>query len=167
MNAMPDESGPGGPEDLAGLYDRLAPSLFRYALMILADRSGAEDAVHEVFAAVARSGLSTVQSADGYLRQAVRHACYRTLRARSGDTERAGLDVEFVDGTQAPPDERLAVAQALQRLPPDQREVVHLKIFEGQTLQAIADLTGESINTIASRYRYAMTKLRATLTERR
>ncbi len=164
---MPNESGPNGPEDLAGLYDRLAPSLFRYASMILADQSRAEDAVHEVFTAVARRGLSDVRSPEGYLRQAVRHACYRFLRDRSGSaTEGSELALEVVDGTHAPPDERLALAQALRTLPPDQREVVHLKVFEGETLQAIADLTGESINTIASRYRYAMTKLRSMLERR-
>jgi RNA polymerase sigma factor (sigma-70 family) len=49
-------------------------------------------------------------------------------------------------------------------LPPDQREVLHLHAFEGMTFQEIADLAGESINTISSRYRYAMGKLRQTLT---
>jgi RNA polymerase sigma-70 factor (ECF subfamily) len=61
------------------------------------------------------------------------------------------------------PDERLALARALAVLPPDQREVVHLKVFEGLTFNEIAELTSESINTIGSRYRYAMLKLRATL----
>ena len=45
-------------------------------------------------------------------------------------------------------------------LPAEQREVVHLKVFEGMTFQEIADLCGESINTVASRYRYAIEKLR-------
>jgi len=41
---------------------------------------------------------------------------------------------------------------------------VHLKAFEGMTFEEIAALTDESINTIASRYRYAIEKLRASLT---
>ena len=45
-------------------------------------------------------------------------------------------------------------------LPADQREVIHLHVFEGMTFQQVADTTGESINTIASRYRYAIAKLR-------
>ena len=40
---------------------------------------------------------------------------------------------------------------------------MHLKVFEGLTLNEIAELTSESINTVASRYRYAMLKLRAAL----
>jgi RNA polymerase sigma-70 factor (ECF subfamily) len=51
----------------------------------------------------------------------------------------------------------------MRSLPPEQREVVHLKVFEGLTFQEIADLAGESINTVASRYRYALEKLRGQL----
>jgi RNA polymerase sigma-70 factor, ECF subfamily len=39
--------------------------------------------------------------------------------------------------------------------------VIHLHVFEGMTFQEAADAMGESINTIASRYRYAVEKLRA------
>jgi len=38
--------------------------------------------------------------------------------------------------------------------------VVYLKIYEGKTFQQIADWGGVSINTVASRYRYAIEKLR-------
>jgi RNA polymerase sigma-70 factor, ECF subfamily len=56
-----------------------------------------------------------------------------------------------------------ALDEALRTLPSEQREVVHLKVFEGMTFQEIANLAGESINTVASRYRYAMDKLRVQL----
>ena len=42
----------------------------------------------------------------------------------------------------------------------EQREVVYLHVFEGMTFQQIAGTSGESINTIASRYRYALARLR-------
>jgi len=45
--------------------------------------------------------------------------------------------------------------QALRALPPEQREVVHLKGFEGLTFKQIATPP----NTAASRYRYAIGKL--------
>jgi RNA polymerase sigma-70 factor (ECF subfamily) len=40
---------------------------------------------------------------------------------------------------------------------------VHLKLWEGLTFEAAAAILGVSINTAASRYRYALDKLRTRL----
>ena len=48
----------------------------------------------------------------------------------------------------------------LARLPQPQREVVVLKIYREKTFQEIARLLDVSQNTVASRYRYGMEKLR-------
>ena len=61
--------------------------------------------------------------------------------------------------------ERLALERALLTLSPEQREVVQLKAFEGHTFDAIARIVGESINTIAGRYRYALAAMRKILTD--
>jgi DNA-directed RNA polymerase specialized sigma24 family protein len=60
------------------------------------------------------------------------------------------------------PDDALAAAVAA--LPEAQREVVALKIDAGLTFAEIAAVTGTSLNTAASRYRYALEKLRTALT---
>ena len=52
---------------------------------------------------------------------------------------------------------------ALLDLPPDQRAVVSLKLWHGLTFQDIADALDISLNTAASRYRYALDKLRERL----
>jgi RNA polymerase sigma-70 factor (ECF subfamily) len=52
-----------------------------------------------------------------------------------------------------------AVWSALRTLPPQQAEVVVLKIWEEMTFAQIAAILEESPNTIASRYQYAMAKL--------
>lgn len=159
---MPRE--PEQADDLGRLYDRLGPSLYRYALMILADRGAAEDAVQNVFVAIAQRRLSHVESIDGYLRQAVRNECYSQLRRRrarpAGDDD---VDLLEAAASEAHPAERLALERALRRLPADQREVVHLKMFEGLTFKEIAAVTDASINTVAGRYRYALDKLRTEL----
>jgi RNA polymerase sigma-70 factor (ECF subfamily) len=55
--------------------------------------------------------------------------------------------------------------RALAALPDSQRDVVILHLMEGQRFRAIARSQGESINTIQSRYRYGMRKMRAYFTE--
>jgi len=45
-------------------------------------------------------------------------------------------------------------------LPPEQRAVVHLKLWEEMTFEQIAATLDIPANTAASRYRYAIDKLR-------
>ena len=50
--------------------------------------------------------------------------------------------------------------KALADLPEEQREVVVLRVWGEMTLQAAADVLDVPLNTAASRYRYALDKLR-------
>ena len=62
--------------------DRLGVGLHRYALMILADASEAEDAVHQVFAALIQRGADKIDAPEHYLRRAVRNECLSRMRHR-------------------------------------------------------------------------------------
>ena len=155
-------------DDFERLYDALAPRLYRYALMLLVDPAGAEDAVQQAFVkyATGRQGRFPVDNSEGYLRIAVRNECWRLLKRRGHRKEIALESARLLEAVEAPladEDERRGVEQALRSLPPEQREVVHLKVYEGMTFQRIADLLGIPQNTAASRYRYAIDKLRQIL----
>ena len=146
--------------DVGRLYDEFGAPLYRYALMILADPSAAADAVQQVFLQVLRgSATNAIDSGDRYLVRAVRNECFSLLRRTRRERMHAEPLVEPIGDDD--PELRLTVEAALRSLPPEQREVVHLKVFEGLTFQEIAGITGESINTVASRYRYAIDKMRA------
>jgi RNA polymerase sigma-70 factor (ECF subfamily) len=58
---------------------------------------------------------------------------------------------------------REALSSALAELPPDQRAVVHLKLWEDLTFEQVAMILELSANTAASRYRYGLDKLRQRL----
>jgi len=161
----------GDREAFAALYDRLGPRLLNTARMMLLSTAEAEDIVHDLFVELARmrSRLASIADLDGYLFTMLRHAVSRRLRRRSlvrRSLERLGRDRVDVDGfeTWLPelPDE--AIAQAVAALPAEQREVLALKINGGLTFVEIAAVIGTSANTAASRYRYALEKLRAALT---
>ena len=156
-------SRPSG-EWIGQLYDRYGAELYRYAVMVLADSEVASDVVQTVFLSLLRQWRRP-DCDERYLRRAVRNECFSALRKRGRDVLASASPVlESVDPRVERTDERLALEQALRQLPPEQREVVHLKVYEGMTFQEIADLTDESINTIASRYRYAIDRLRVHLT---
>jgi RNA polymerase sigma-70 factor (ECF subfamily) len=147
----------------AALYDRYAPMLFRAAWSLTGSREAAEDAVQDVFVGAfrARSQLRAVASLPAYLFSALRHAA-----ARRGARRREQA-IEAIDPV-APGDSETSDAarhleEALRRLPSDQREVVILKVDAGLTFEQISESLEISANTAASRYRYAIEKLRAIL----
>jgi len=147
------------------LYDQHGASLYQYALMLLADPAGAADAVHQVFAALLRPDATIAFDNEAhYLRRAVRNECFSALRRRrmrDEDATRSFLEPSGPDPVA--PEERIALERAIRALPVEQREVVHLHVFEGRTFREIAEQAGESINTVAGRYRYALARLKAAL----
>jgi RNA polymerase sigma factor (sigma-70 family) len=56
-----------------------------------------------------------------------------------------------------------ALTEALDDLPEEQRDVFILHELEGRSFKEIAEITGESLNTLLSRKRYAVLYLREVL----
>ena len=164
---MKDRPRTNSPRDLADVYDTHGSKLYRYALMILANPSNAEDAVQQTFAKLAamQPRISQLASLNGYLRTAVRNECYRMLRRKRarGQIHRQTFLLHKTEWTQSHQDQHQVVEQALRSLPPEQREIIHLKLYEDMTFQQIGQTLDLSINTVASRYRYALEKLRRLL----
>lgn len=169
-----DAGPPEGPREdlrqlLADAYDACADSLFRYAAAILADGNDAQDAVHQVFAKLSAMGsrVGDIHATVGYLRRAVRNECYRLLEQQARRRRLPGELREVAPWLQAPAaDESMAsretlqaLERALRQLPPDQREVIHMKIYEKKTFEEISQTLAVSINTASSRYRYALARL--------
>jgi RNA polymerase sigma-70 factor (ECF subfamily) len=155
--------------EAARLYDSFGASLYRYALMILANREAAEDVLQQVFVVLLDRGVRHIADEERYLRRAVRNGCYSALRHEkvrgASPADVALLEAIAADRPDVSEEDRLTLAAAIRQLPAEQREVLHLHVFEGWTFKDVAEITGESLNTAASRYRYAIDKLKAILTE--
>lgn len=80
----------------------------------------------------------------------------RTARVQDPDTPERQLS-EF--------EQRRRLQLAMAELPEDQREVLHLRLEQELTLEEIGEITGVGRETVKSRLRYAMDKLRARLSE--
>jgi RNA polymerase sigma-70 factor, ECF subfamily len=159
----------GDEQAFAALYDRFAARLYRVALRLLGRREDAEDVVQEVFLATVRSRerLSNVRDLTAYLfvslhRAANRCALRRTraVPASSAAADEAIAPVEQIgcDGS-----DWHRLHEAVRSLPEEQRQVIALKIDGGLTFAQIAQVVGASISTVASRYQYALRKLKTSL----
>jgi RNA polymerase sigma-70 factor (ECF subfamily) len=147
------------------LYDAHGGALLAYARSFTGDHAQAEDLVHQVFASLLREDRSAPDVPLAYLYRSVRNAALNSRRNGSREAPLEGAPALFVHrgGDQ---EAALALQAALQDLPQEQREVVIMRIWSGMTLEEIARATGQSVNTVASRYRYALAKLRERLTPR-
>lgn len=158
--------------ELARLYDEHAGALYGFLLGFTGREADARDLLQEVFVKLAArpAGLTHARHPRAYLLQ----TCYRlgidwtrrrAVRARHED----GFAAQPGAASFAPADDpdagafRGALGAALLDLPPDQRAVVTLKLWHGLTFQEIAAALDIPPNTAASRYRYAIDKLRERL----
>jgi len=161
----------GDQRAFAALYDRYAVRLYRAAVGMLGRREDAEDVVQEVFTAVLQSNhnLAKVQNLTAYLFTALRRAAGRSAARRLREPRTGEAAIADI-AAKADPDDRSSfdgerLQKALLALPAEQREVIALKIDGGLTFAETAQVIGISANTAASRYRYALERLRACLKE--
>jgi len=153
---------------LESLYDGYGRSLYRFALTLVGSTDDAEDAVSEVFARVARDPdrLGRVGDIRAYLFSSTRNAAYSILRARRRreniETTLCGEIIVAAQGSGHMHDSE-AVCRAFAGLPVEQREVVVLKVYDQMTFREIAEATRTRMNTVVSRYRYGIEKLRQAL----
>jgi RNA polymerase sigma-70 factor, ECF subfamily len=141
--------------DLGALYDAWASRLLAYMMTITRDRSKAEDALHNLFVKLA-SGRPDLRDPAVYLFSAARHEALRVSKRRR---ERPLADLDILAGSP----ESAGLREALDRLPSDQQDAVILHVFEGLTFRETAEVLGIPQDTAASRYRYALEKLRELL----
>ena len=159
--------------ELERLYDEHAQALFAFLLNFTRDDDDTHDVLQEVFIKLARQPalLHGVREERAFLIRLAHNAAIDLMRrraTRSRQHEAFGTDAETLSpfALADDPDEaafRAELSAALGELPPEQRAVVHLKLWEGLTFEQIADALGVPLNTAASRYRYGLDKLRERL----
>jgi RNA polymerase sigma-70 factor, ECF subfamily len=149
-------------DDVRKLYAAHGPALVAYACSFAADAAAAEDVVHQVFLRLLRGDTVTPDAPVAYLYRAVRNAA---LNARRNGSREVPLETEAAcfEHRGSNREAAMALQSALSALPEEQREVVVMRIWSGMTLEDVANATGVSLNTAASRYRYALEKLRERL----
>jgi RNA polymerase sigma-70 factor (ECF subfamily) len=149
-------------DEVRRLYDQHGPALVLYARSFVADGAAAGDVVHGVFLKLLRGKQIVSDVPAVYLYRAVRNAALNMRRDRSHDAALPEREIWF-SHREHDREAALALQQALQELPDDQREVVVMRVWSGMTLEEVAGATNVPLNTAASRYRYALAKLRENL----
>ncbi|MFZ2640033.1 MAG: sigma-70 family RNA polymerase sigma factor [Verrucomicrobiia bacterium] len=157
--------------ELERLYDSHAQALFAFLLNFTRNEADTRDVLQELFLKLARQPalLDGVRDERAFLIRLAHNAAIdlmrrRTTRQRNYD-QLAAESLQLFESAASPDEQafRDTLTAALGKLPPDQRAVAHLKLWEGWTFEEIAERLGIPPNTAASRYRYAIDKLRERL----
>jgi len=157
--------------DFERLYAEHAQALFAFLLNSTRNEADTRDALQEIFIKLAQHPelLEGVRRERAYLLRLGHNLVIDLIRrqtTRVKKHEELAADAANVFAPSPDPDEqafRQALFAALGELPPEQRVVVHLKLWEHQTFEGIADILDIPLNTAASRYRYGLDKLRLRL----
>jgi RNA polymerase sigma-70 factor (ECF subfamily) len=157
--------------DLERLYDSHAQAVFAFLLNFTRNEADTRDLLQELFVKLAKKPelLRGVRDERGFLLRLAHNLAIDLMRRRGTREKNHGQLAEESDSIFAAadnPDEqtfRRSLAEALGELPPDQRAVLHLKLWERLTFEQIAEALDIPPNTAASRYRYGLDKLRERL----
>lgn len=154
-------------QDLEGIYREHRQGLFTLALSITRCPDLAEDAVHDAFARLWRAKISPKGDSVAYVFATVRNAAVQQTRRRRRPV---AVPVSMFGGQTADPaaaaieaERQQLVCRAVETLPDRQREVVVLRIHAGLTFQQIAETLAEPLQTVASRYRRALGRIKKNL----
>ncbi len=153
---------------LERLYEEHAQALFAFLLSLTRDEHDTRDLLQEVFLKLARHPemLDSARDKRAFLIRLTHNAAIDLMRRRATRTryqDEASHEQVALFAPSADPDEaafRTGLSAAMAQLPPEQRAVVHLKLWEGLTFEQIGQVLELPLNTAASRYRYGLDKLR-------
>ena len=159
----------GNKDAFKTIYEKYKDDLLGLAITLLRDRSLAEDIVHDVFVSFAGTTGSFQLSGTlkGYLSTCVANAARDRNRLRSHRDVGLEAAEEIHSDSGNPVEHAIDCEQSgqstalLDRLPYEQREIIVLHLHQEMRFKEIAEALGISINTVQSRYRYGLDKLRS------
>ena len=167
------------------LLSRHRKPVFNFILRFVGDRETAEDLLQETF-------MRVIKGADAYKRQAKfttwlytiarnlcvdqtrrrKHRKHASLDAPMGADDDSGTLLDVIPSGEMASDRKSVNKQLYQRLQgaigalsEEQREVFLMREFLDMPFKQIADVVGVPENTVKSRMRYALEKLRLDLDE--
>jgi RNA polymerase sigma factor (sigma-70 family) len=169
----------GKRSNITGIINDYSKRLMGFIRKRVASEADAQDILQDVFYQLA-DNTQPIEQLSGWLFRVTKNKITDKQRKMkplaieevfgAGDGEEGFDWTELLfDSTDNPETEYLRslfweeLAEALDELPPEQKDVFVLTEMEGIPFKVIAEETGESVNTLLSRKRYAVLHLRERL----
>lgn len=150
------------------IFDDMGAQLFGYLRTLLRDVHCAEDVMQNVFVKLLRTAhqKSEIQNLRAFVFTIAHNEAMRELgKKQPKSCPPEDRIFEVPEDAHLSVVDALCLEEALLSLPYEQREVTYLKLYGEFTFEEIGKTLGISLNTAASRYRYALGKMRDFLGE--
>lgn len=160
----------GSSEALEKIYDKYETYLITVATALLNNTHDAEDILHDFFVSFVKSAdkIKLKGSLKAYMATCVANLARNRIKRRQLEPLAAGdIQTEYIASRAEllaiQKEETVILNRAMSQLPYEQREIIILHLQGNMKFTEIAQLRSASVNTIRSRYRYGLEKLRTLL----
>ena len=151
-------------QQLERIIDEHQQLLFSFAFFRVGSYEVAQDIVQDVFIKFYENSrhLSAASNVKAYLLKTVSNACIDYFR-KYGKIQ--FVDIEYLENELTDEDEKLCLSEffriddILSNLPLEQAEILRLKFVDSLNFVEISELLDINVNTVKSRYKYAIEKL--------
>ena len=164
-------------EALEALYARYSSSVYSLAMFMLKQEALAEEVTQDIFLNIwtkASSYKAERGEPKSWIMSVAHHRIVDVIRSRrrtQNVTDPGAYDrLETLPSPRISTEEEVErriereyILEALDTLPPEQREVIMLAYFEGYSQSEMAKILNQPLGTVKTRVRLAMKKLRAAL----
>ena len=164
-------------EALEALYARYSSSVYSLAMYMLKQEALAEEVTQDIFLNIwtkASSYKAERGEPKSWIMSVAHHRIVDVIRSRrrtQNVTDPGAYDrLEMLPSSRISTEEEVErriereyILEALNTLPPEQREVIMLAYFEGYSQSEMAKILNQPLGTVKTRVRLAMKKLRAAL----
>ncbi len=165
----------GDQQALAQLLNKYQRKVFSFILIKLKDRAQAEDIFQETFFKVIDSLQHGRYNEEGkflpWVLMIAHNLCMDYFRKNKRMPNTVDVDSNVVQNSMGLLDENRedkimrqqtadTLREMIDKLPPDQKEVLILRHYADMSFKEIADMTGTNINTALGRMRYALLNLK-------
>ncbi|MCL3780106.1 sigma-70 family RNA polymerase sigma factor [Prolixibacteraceae bacterium JC049] len=154
------------------IFDTYFDQLVDYGCRFTKDRQLVKDAIQDLFLELTRKGnqLSDVDNIIAYLLKATRRRIVRLMNQnnRIENTEELevfDLEYDTLQESEVWEKKLNLIAQALNQLPPRQKEVIYLKFYKGVSNSEASEIMNISYQSVGNLIQKALNKLKESLDE--
>jgi len=160
-------------QDMVRVYEQHSPGIYRYAYRLSGDQTLAEECVSETFSRflqAIRNGGGPIENVQAYLYRVAHN--YITDHYRRQPPPAVSLEADLHADYESNPMrvvsqnmERERVRNALLQLPPDQRQVILLRVLEDWSHEEVSIVLGKTVEATRALQHRALAAMRRLLIE--